>query len=573
MRFIPPAALLLLFSIARAVDFTAPVERLASGFQNSEGPVWIPARGELLFSDVNGNTIHRWKDGQLSTFRAPSGNANGLALDPAGRLISCERAARRIARTEADGSITVLSDRFEGRRFNSPNDLVVRRDGAIYFTDPTFGADPASLEIGFQGVYRISQDGRTVSLVARNLSMPNGLAFSPDERHLYVNDNQTGLIWIYEVASDGSLANGRVFSDQAPGGDGMKVDVEGTVFCTTTTGVRVFDRAGRLLGTIATPERPANCAFGDADGRTLYLTCRGGLYRIRLEVPGRTGQHPPERREAVAAGTARLTNLSVRSRTGAGGEPLIMGFVVGAGAAPSILARGVGPALAEFGLDGLVGDPLLTLFGVHSAVLSGNDNWSNAAEAPLVSQAAARVGAFALPDTGRDAALLAVLGSGAYTAQVTEKGTTGGLALVEAYELPSGPTAAPLVNLSARARVGSGADVLIAGFAVGGFGTARLLIRAVGPTLAGFGVSGLLADPALSLHRGATQLGANDNWFQTANAAELSAVTAAAGAFPLADGSRDSALLASLEPGTYSVIVSGVGNSTGTALVEIYLAR
>lgn len=564
---------LLLLAPARGVDLTAPVERLAGGFQNSEGPVWNAARGELLFSDVNGNTIHRWKDGQLTTFRAPSGNANGLALDRAGRLVSCERATRRLARTEADGSITVLAERHEGRRFNSPNDLVLRRDGSIYFTDPTFGVDPASLEMGYQGVYRIAPDGRSVSLVARNLSQPNGLAFSPDERHLYVNDNQSGLIWIYEVAPDGSLAQGRVFTDQAPGGDGMKVDVEGTVFCTTSAGLRAFDRAGRLLGTIVTPERPANCAFGDADGRTLYLTCRGGLYRIRLEVPGRTGQHPADRAEPALPGPARLSNLSVRSRTGAGGDTLIMGFVVGAGAGPSVLVRGVGPSLAGFGLDGLIADPLLTLFGQGSAVLAGSDNWSNASDAPLIAQAAARVGAFPLAETSRDAALLAVLGGAPYTAQVAAKGTGGGIALVEAYEVPSGSATAPLVNLSARALVGTGADVLIAGFALGGSGPSRLLIRAVGPTLAAFGVNGALGDPALSLHRGETLLAANDNWSQAANAADLAAATSAAGAFSLAFGSRDAALLTQLEPGTYSVVVTGVGNTIGTALVEIYLVR
>ena len=563
---------LLVIGQVAAADFSAPVERLASGFQNSEGPVWVAARGELLFSDVNGNTIHRWKNGQLSTFRAPSNNSNGLALDPAGRLLSCERGTRRVARTEADGTLTVLAERYAGRRLNAPNDLVVKRDGSVYFTDPTFGATPGSLELDFQGVYRISDDGRILTLVVRDLALPNGLAFSPDERQLYVNDNQTGIIRVYDVAADGALNNGRVFTDQAPGADGMKVDVEGNVYCTTMTGVRVFDRAGRLLGTFVTAERPANCAFGDADGKTLYMTCRTGLYRVRVDTAGPTGLPPGGTVTAGApAGGGRLVNLAVRSVAGVGGEPLIMGFVVGPSSAPPLLLRGIGPTLTSFGVAGALADPVLTVFGPHSAVLAGNDDWGSVGNGVQVGAAAAQAGAFALPEASRDAGLITSLGGAAYTVQLAGKGTPTGAALIEAYDVSPNGSTAPLLNLSARARTGAGADALIAGFVVGGTSAQQLLIRAVGPTLTSFGVTGALADPTLALFRSTTAIASNDNWWTAPNAAQMTATATQVGAFPLGFESRDGAVLVTLAPGAYSAVVSSAGGATGTALVELYV--
>ncbi len=554
-----------------AVDFSAPIERLAAGFQNSEGPVWVAARRELLFSDVNGNAIHRWQDGQLSTFRAPSNNANGLALDPQGRLVSCERGLRRVARTEADGSVTVLADRYEGRRFNAPNDLAVRRDGSVYFTDPTFGAVAGSLELDFQGVYRISADGRSVTLLIRDLALPNGLAFSPDERQLYVNDNQSGIIRVYDVAADGSLANGRTFTDQVPGADGMKVDVEGNVYCTSTPGVRVFDRSGRLLGTFVPPERAANCAFGDTDGKSLFMTCRTGLYRVRLDTAGPTGLAPLGSGSAGAASAGgRLVNLAVRSTAGGNGGPLIMGFAVGAGPAPALLVRGVGPTLSAFGVGGTLADPVLTVFGSNGAVLAGNDDWGNAGNSPQIAAAGAQAGAFALPAASRDAALLASLGGSAYTVQLAGKTAGAGAALVEAYDVSAGGGVAPLVNLSARATIGAGGDALIGGFVIGGPGAQRLLIRAAGPTLAAFGVGGALADPALTVFRDGTPLAANDNWGTAPNAAQVTATAVQVGAFPFGFESRDAAVLVTLAPGAYSAVVSGVGGATGNALVELY---
>jgi gluconolactonase len=273
-------------STAFAVDFSAPIEKLAGDFKFTEGPVWIAAKNELLFADIPADRIVRFKDGKCDTFRAPSGAANGLTLDKQGRLIVCEGGARRVTRTEADGTIAVLAERYEGKRLNSPNDVVVKGDGAIYFTDPPFGMKREDRELDVQGVYRISPNGKTLTLVAKDFLMPNGLAFTPDEKILYINDTERGHIRAFDVAADGSLANGRVFAHWTPAADGMKVDSEGNVYCASKTGVMLFDRTGRHLGTFSLPEQPANCAFGDGDWKSLYMTCRTGLYRVHLSAPG-----------------------------------------------------------------------------------------------------------------------------------------------------------------------------------------------------------------------------------------------------------------------------------------------
>jgi gluconolactonase len=271
---------------AFAIDFNAPIKKVAGDFKFTEGPVWVAAKGQLFFSDIPANRIVRYKDGKCETFRTPSGHSNGLTFDKQGRLIACEHGPRRVTRTEADGKITVLAERYERKRLNSPNDVVVRSDGAIYFTDPPFGVKREERELDFQGVYRISPDGKTLTLAAKDFLMPNGLASSPDEKILYVNDTGRGHIRAFDVAADGTLTKGRVFASRTPGADGMKVDTQGNVFCTSTTGVMVFDRTGKHLGTFSVPEQPANCAFGDADWKSLYMTSRTGLYRVRLTVPG-----------------------------------------------------------------------------------------------------------------------------------------------------------------------------------------------------------------------------------------------------------------------------------------------
>jgi len=282
------------------------IEKLADGFGFGEGPVWTG--DALLFSDPNTNVIYRYDPrGQATVFRRNSGysgqdvgrlrqpGSNGLAVDAQGRLTLCEHGNRRVTRIEADGSVTVLADRYQGKRLNSPNDLVYRSDGALYFTDPPFGLpkfhDDPEREQPYFGVYCL-KDGK-LSLVSTDLRGPNGLAFSPDERYLYVSnwDEKKKVVMRYEVRPDGSLRGGRVFYDMtsAPGEealDGLKVDQRGDVYVSGPGGVWILSPEGKHLGTIRAPELPANFAWGDADRRTLYMTARTGLYRMRIAVPG-----------------------------------------------------------------------------------------------------------------------------------------------------------------------------------------------------------------------------------------------------------------------------------------------
>jgi gluconolactonase len=285
---------------------TARVEKVAEGFEFIEGPVWVP-EGYLLFSDPNANKIWRWTpEGELSVFRAKSGYAgfdageygqpgsNGLALDAEGRLTICEHGNRRVTRLEKNGVLTVLADRYEGKRLNSPNDLAYRSDGALYFSDPPFGLprfhDDPRRESPYTGVYCLA--GGTLRLVSSELSGPNGLAFSPDEKFLYVTnwDPAKKVVMRYEVARDGSLANGRVFFDMGAAPepealDGIEADRAGNLFVSGPGGVWALSPEGKHLGTIRCPELPANFAWGDADGGTLYMTARTGLYRMRLTAP------------------------------------------------------------------------------------------------------------------------------------------------------------------------------------------------------------------------------------------------------------------------------------------------
>jgi gluconolactonase len=270
---------------------SAVLERVATGFRFTEGPVWTAEKKSLLFSDIPANRIYELPaDGHVMTVREPSGNSNGLTRDQKGRLIACEHGNRRVTRTEADGAVTVLAETFRGKRLNSPNDVVVKSDGAIYFTDPAYGITPDQQEQPLEGVYRLSPDGKEISLVADDLARPNGLAFSPDEKKLYIDDSERRHIRVYDVQPDGSLAGSSRFHDMnvsAPGApDGMKVDVAGHVYCTGAGGVWVFDNAGKHLGTIVTPEKPSNCAWGDDDRRSLYITAVTSVYRIRVKTPG-----------------------------------------------------------------------------------------------------------------------------------------------------------------------------------------------------------------------------------------------------------------------------------------------
>jgi sugar lactone lactonase YvrE len=274
----------------KVVDKGAKVEKVAGGFQFTEGPVWNPA-GFLLFSDIPANQIVKYVPGAApGVFRTPSGNPNGLTYDRSGRLLMCEHSNRRVTRLEADGTLSVLAGSYDGKTLNSPNDIVVRSDGTIYFTDPPFGIpEGQKKELSFQGVYKISPGGK-LTLLAQDFDRPNGIALSPDEKTLYIDDSTRLHVRAFDVASTGSISKGRILCElkaSRPGvPDGLKVDREGNLYVTGPGGVWVFDKTGKHLGTIVMPELPANLAWGDDDFRTLYMTARTGLYRIRLKIPG-----------------------------------------------------------------------------------------------------------------------------------------------------------------------------------------------------------------------------------------------------------------------------------------------
>ena len=280
-------------AIRQIVPAEVMLEQIATGFGFTEGPLWC---GDyLLFSDIPRNRIVCWQmrsyGPELTTFRNPSGNSNGLTLDRSGRLIACEHSTRRVTRTEVDGSVSVLADSYEERRLNSPNDVVVRSDGSVFFTDPPFGlGNPAAWrELPFNGVYQVAPDGEC-KLLANDFDRPNGLAFSPEESILYINDTVRRHIRAFDVDQDGCVSNGRVLIEMQASGvgapDGMKVDMQGNIYCTGPGGIWVIEPGGECLGRILMPEQPANFAWGDLDWRTLYITGRSSIYRLRLAVPG-----------------------------------------------------------------------------------------------------------------------------------------------------------------------------------------------------------------------------------------------------------------------------------------------
>jgi gluconolactonase len=295
------------------------IEKLAGGFLFTEGPVWVEDGGYLLFSDPNNNVIYRWSENEgVSIYRTHSGytgmdigeygqpGSNGLTLDAQGRLTINEHGNHRVTRLEKNGQLTVLADRYDGKRLNSPNDLVYRSNGTLYFTDPPFGLpkffDDRRKELPFSGVYCV-RDGE-LKLVSKSLSGPNGLAFSPDEKYLYVDnwDEKRKVILRYEVQPDGSLANEMTFFDATaePGEDawdGLKVDVNGNVYASGPGGLWILSPEGKHLGTISGPEHPHNLAWGGQDNRTLYLASQTGLYRIHLNI---AGTPTPDRRGATS---------------------------------------------------------------------------------------------------------------------------------------------------------------------------------------------------------------------------------------------------------------------------------
>ncbi|OQA41989.1 MAG: Gluconolactonase precursor [Chloroflexi bacterium ADurb.Bin325] len=268
-------------------------ERIATGFQFVEGPVWLPD-GFLLFSDIPASRIYKLTpEGAVSVWREPSNHSNGLTLDRQGRLLACEHGSRRVSVADIvdgqDGGARPLAAMYGGKRLNSPNDIVVRSDGLVYFTDPPYGIEPDQQEQPVNAVYCVRPGGEPV-LVAKDFNRPNGLVFAPDEAVLYIGDSRAFRVQVYDVAADGALHNSRLFADASypePGSpDGMKVDVEGNLYVCNALGVWTFAPDATFRGLIPLPETPANCAWGD-DGRSFYVTARTSVYRIRTRIAGR----------------------------------------------------------------------------------------------------------------------------------------------------------------------------------------------------------------------------------------------------------------------------------------------
>ncbi len=276
----------------------AKIETVVSGFDFTEGPIWHPVARTLIFSDILGNSIYRWSEASgLETMRRNSYMANGNSYDRQWRVITCEHATSRLTRTNfaEGGKLEVLATHYQDKQLNSPNDVVVKRDGAIYFTDPTSGRSsgygvPREPELPFSGVYRLEPDTKSLALLVNDFAKPNGLCFSPNEQLLYVNDTERQHIRVFDVTEDGLLANGHLFA-QLEGNalgvaDGMKVDSAGHIYSCGPGGIHIFTPDGRCLGVIATPEFATNFVFGDDDLCTLYITATTSIYRLRVQVPG-----------------------------------------------------------------------------------------------------------------------------------------------------------------------------------------------------------------------------------------------------------------------------------------------
>jgi gluconolactonase len=274
----------------KIVPADAELKKLAGGMKFVEGPVWIKREGGyLIFSNIPDEQLKKWsdKDG-LTTFREHSHEANGNCTDREGRLVSCEGGARRVTLTEKDGSIRTLAETADGKKFNSPNDVVVKSDGSIWFSDPDYGLGQKPREAGGLYIYRLNPKTGDISAVVKDCDHPNGLCFSPDEKRLYVADSGAPhLVRVYDVKRDGTVANGRVFCviDQGVP-DGIRCDAKGRLFSSAGDGVQIFDREGGLIAKILVPEVPANLCFGGADGKTLFITARTSLYAIPVLVKG-----------------------------------------------------------------------------------------------------------------------------------------------------------------------------------------------------------------------------------------------------------------------------------------------
>ena len=278
------------------VDEDLELEVLGEGFTFTEGPIWHPYDKHLTFSDIPSNRMHRWSEHKgVEIYREPSQLANGNTYDKQGRILTCEHGTSRVVREEANGTLTVLASHWEGKELNSPNDIVVRSNGDIFFTDPTFGRGSGTgierpIELDIRGIYKIDSESLTMTLLKDDFTQPNGLAFSPDESVLYVADTPRMHIRRFDVAPDGSLSGGEIFTlsvgEGAGAPDGLKVDTQGNVYCCGPGGVHVYDPLGSCLGVIQTPAFCANFTWGDDDFLTFYMTSSNHLYRVPVKVPG-----------------------------------------------------------------------------------------------------------------------------------------------------------------------------------------------------------------------------------------------------------------------------------------------
>ena len=280
------------------INGSAHVEKLYQGCRWAEGPAWFPAGRYLVWSDIPNDRMLRWDEptGTVGTFRQPAGYSNGNTVDAQGRLVSCEHGNRRVSRTEHDGTITVIADRYDGKRLNSPNDVAVHSDGSIWFTDPAYGIDSdyeghrAESEIGGNHVYRVDPGSGEVRIVADDFDRPNGIAFSLDERQLYVTDTgsaKTRHMRVFDVGDDGTLSGGDVFATCTVGGfDGFRLDSDGRIWTSAGDGVHCYDRDGTLIGKVLLPEGCANVAFGGAKLNRLFMTATTSLYAVYLKING-----------------------------------------------------------------------------------------------------------------------------------------------------------------------------------------------------------------------------------------------------------------------------------------------
>lgn len=270
------------------VDEDAEPEIITEGYQFTEGPLWH-ASGYLLFSDIPANSVYKWMPGEgAEIFLKPSGHSNGLAYDQGGNLLLAQHDGH-VSRLSNDKKLTVVVDNYKGKRLNSPNDLAIKSDGSIYFTDPPFGVSDEDRELGFSGVYRYSEENG-LQLLIDDFDLPNGIVFSPDESRIYVNDSRHNHIRVFEVHEDGSLANGRIFaemqSDDEGAADGMKVDTEGNVYSTGPGGLWIFSAEGKLLQQIETPTRITNVAWGGSNFSSLFLTAPNAVYKLETNTTG-----------------------------------------------------------------------------------------------------------------------------------------------------------------------------------------------------------------------------------------------------------------------------------------------